>query len=97
MIHWITFDPSRDLARANRSFSAGSGYGVRRVYMHPTNASLVVVEVESPQVYADLDLDVNSGSSVLRRLPRKPGGLGRGITVEQFESIYGPLLAPRLG
>jgi hypothetical protein len=93
-VHWIVFDPA-NLAKANRSLRAGSRYLVRRVYGHPTKAWLTVLQIESPDAYADLALDVNSGSSTLRRLPRKPGNLGPGLSVEAWERIYGPLEAPR--
>lgn len=94
MTHWIAFDPI-SLAKTNRSLRAGSRYLVRRVYNHPTRAWLTVLQVESPDAYADLDLDVNSGSSPLRRLPRKPKNLGLGMPVDAFERIYGTLDAPR--
>ena len=93
-VHWIVFDPS-NLAKANRSLRAGSRYRVQRVYGHPTKAWLTVLQIESPDAYADLALDVDSGSSTLRRLPRKPGNLGPGLSVEAWERIYGPLEAPR--
>lgn len=93
-VHWIVFDPI-NLAKANRSLRAGSRYLVRRIYGHPTKAWLTVLQIESPDAYADLALDVNSGSSTLRRLPRKPSNLGPGLSVEAWEQIYGPLDAPR--
>lgn len=50
-----------------------------------------LAEVQSTDPYVSLGLDANSPSSPLRHHPRKPGGLGRGMPVEAFERIYGPI------
>lgn len=88
--HWLSFDTLR-LANVRRALSEGRRVLVARVYNHPADMTRVVLEVHSTDAYADLELDVNSLTSPLRRLSRKPANLGRGMTVAGFEGIYGPL------
>ena len=92
-IHWIAFDPSRrNAARITATLARGSGFRAERVYLHPTRGDLYLLEVSAPVPYQDLDLDLNSLSSPLRRLGRRPMGLGPGISLESFEKIFGPLI-----
>lgn len=91
--HWIAFNPSRrNAARITATLAAGSGFHVERVYLHPTRGDLYILEVSAPVAYQDLDLDLNSPSSPLRRLARRPMGLGPGISLEIFETIFGPII-----
>ena len=91
--HWIAFDPSRrNAARITATLAAGSGFRAERVYLHPTRGDLYLLEVSAPVPYQDLDLDLNSLSSPLRRLSRRPMGLGPGIALEIFEKIFGPII-----
>jgi hypothetical protein len=89
--HWLHFDTIRT-EHVKKSFSEGSNFQIRRFYPHPAKFGTMIVEVESPDCYNDLDLCVNSGSSYLKRFTHKPVGLGKGISIEQFESVYGTLL-----
>jgi len=89
--HWITFDPAY-LSKANREFREGSRFAVRRVYGIP-GSFRVVFEVVSPDAYKDLDLNVDSLNSPLRRATKRPPGLGGGFTLKKFEGIYGKVHA----
>lgn len=94
--HWVTFDPSsRYLDKARSTLDSGSGFTIKRVYSHPTRGDLSVLEIESNVPYKDLDLALNSMSSPLRRVERKPAGLTGGLSPDRWESIYGQLVSDR--
>lgn len=88
--HWVVFD-TINKEKVTSFLQEGSNFSLIRFYSHPTKFSFMIIEIESPNCYQDLDLCVNSLSSPLRRLQRKPSILGKGLSVEQFESIYGKL------
>lgn len=88
--HWLTFD-TRHVARVRKAILEGKRILIVRVYNHPTDGSRAVIEVQSTDPYVSLELDANSLSSPLRRQPRKPGGLGRGMPVDAFERIFGSI------
>lgn len=94
--HWILLDPSRkNIAFANKAFRRGERYAISRVYNHPSGID-TVFEIISPDAWQQLQLDVESFSSPLRRSARKPSGIGNGVDVERWEKIYGKLSAPRV-
>jgi hypothetical protein len=86
-IHWVVFDPSLDCNKS--AFLRGSRFVIERIFCHPSKIWLSVAKLTSPDNYQNLDLDVDCGSTSIRHLNHKPSGLGRGITLEQFERIYG--------
>jgi len=92
--HWLSFDPIYQ-DKVKVAVEAGSGFVIKRLYSHPTDMTLTVMEIESEVPYNDLDLDVNSMSSRIKRMTRKPSGLSGGLSVEGHERIYGPLGRPK--
>ncbi len=94
--HWLTVDPSsRNMGKIQQTLDAGSGFTVQRVYTHPSKGHLAVLEIRSDVPYQDLDLDVDSLSSPIKRLPNKPRGLTKGLDLVKWENIYGQLVADR--
>lgn len=88
--HWLTLDDS-DMARVKRVFASGSGFRVENVYLYPANFALYVVEVKSNQPYEDLDLEINSMGSPLRRLTRRPVSIKRPIPMDRWLDRVGPI------
>lgn len=94
--HWLKFNPTpENITRARRAISEGSGFALVRVYPCHRDLNFYFLEVESADSYEALRLDVNSGSSPFSRVLRRPPGLSRGLTVEAFEGIFGPLGRPQ--
>lgn len=89
-IHWLIFDTFK-MNSVKKTLSEGNSFTIKRFYNHPTKLCFLIIEAESPDCYQDLNLDVNSMGSYIRRVSRKPADLGKGFSVEQFESIYGKL------
>jgi len=88
--HWVHYDTIRT-EKVKKTLSEGTGYNILRFYPHPRKFGTMIIEIESPDNYNDLDLCVNSGSSYLYAYKQKPSGLGKGLSIEQFESVYGCL------
>jgi tRNA nucleotidyltransferase/poly(A) polymerase/DNA topoisomerase IB len=91
--HWIGW-PHGETKRAWEAFSGGSGFTIEKIYnVHQRKIGAVAL-IFSGDSYTDLDLDVDSGSSVLRKI-KKPSGLGNGIEPKRYWAIYN-LQEPRI-
>lgn len=85
--YWIKFDCNSPAeGKIQKCIGNGSGFAIRRIYCHPSDNNSYVMEINSPSRYSELDLDVNSLFSPLKKI-RKPSGLGPGMSVEGFEGI----------
>jgi hypothetical protein len=88
--HWLRYDTIRT-EQVKKTLSKGTGFDIIRFYPHPSKFGTMVIELESNQNYQDLDLDVNGGGSYLYTYKQKPNNLGKGISIQQFESVYGEI------
>lgn len=88
--HWLYYDTFRT-DHVKKTLSKGTGFNILKFYPHPTKFCTMIIEIESELNYQYLDLDVNSGSSYIYRYKQKPNELGKGLTIKQFESVYGKL------
>ena len=88
--HWLYYDTIYT-DEIKKTLSEGSDFKIVKFYPHPRKFGIMVIDVESNNGYRDLDLEVNSGSSLLYRYKQKPNDLGNGLSLEQFESVYGKL------
>lgn len=79
--HWVEFEPSykpqmgRTIAQI---FQSGTGFTIKRIYSLPQIARGVVAEIVSEHGYQELNLEMDSLTSPLKSLSRKPCGLGKG-------------------
>lgn len=83
-VHWLSFD-SAHTTRVLATLDAGTGFEIARAYVG--HGARYVLRVESAAPYESLDLDVNSGSSPLRRHAHKPSGLGPGLPWNRLREI----------
>lgn len=88
--HWLHYDTIRT-EKVKKTLSEGTNYDIIRFYPHPHKFGIMIIEIESTDNYNDLDLCINSGSSYLYTYKQKPKELGKGLTITQFESVYGKL------
>jgi len=88
--HWLRYDTIRT-EKVKKTLSQGTGFDIIRFYPHPSKFGTMVIEIESKDNYKDIDLDFNSGGSYLYTYKQKPNGLGKGLSIEQFESVYGAI------
>jgi len=88
--HWLRYDTIRT-DEVKKTLSEGTGFKILKFYPHPSKFGDMIIEIESNQNYRDLDLDTNGGGSYLYTYKQKPNGLSKGLSIEQFESVYGAI------
>ena len=89
--HWLRYD-TIETDHVKKTLSQGTDFTILRFYPHPSKFCTMIIEIESNNNYQDLDLCVNSGSSYLYTYKQKPSDLGKGLSVEKFEAVYGKLV-----
>lgn len=89
--HWLAFDTSK-LEQVRKILAEGSRFEVKRMYIYWPKMWLTVMEVESPDDYQSLDMDVDSWSSPITRFERKPRAISNGLPLDRWEAINGWLV-----
>lgn len=83
-VHWLKIDGYSRLEDTASQFLAIENYlnqyqnASAILYQYDSGSFNWVVRLECEQCYNDLDMDMNSGSTRLKRLLSKPKNIGRG-------------------